>query len=292
MHTMAVPLIRGLAEVSERYEGFILDIWGVMHQGGPAYAHALDCLHRLHEAGKRIVFLSNAPRRAHHVARILAEKGVEPGWYDHVVSSGEGTRIALDERMPPMDTVGRRFLTIGAKGDDDLLEGLNFEQADTVEHADFLLAIGLDGAKPQVENHDTLLAAAYERGLPMVCVNPDKLVIRLGIREPCAGALAERYEALGGTVHYVGKPYEAVYGLCMSRLGLADKASVLTVGDGLETDIRGANAHGFESLLVTGGLLADALGIAPETSPEASALHAACRQAGATPQCATPLFAW
>lgn len=292
MQTMAAPIIKGLADISARYEGFILDIWGVMHQGGPAYDHALDCLRHLHDAGKRIVFLSNAPRRAHHVARILSEKGVDPAWYDHVVSSGEGGRIALAERQAPMDTVGRRFVMIGAKDDDDLLEGLDFEHTGTVEEADFLLAIGLDAEKPQVEDHETLLAAACARGLPMVCVNPDKLVVRLGNREPCAGALAVRYEALGGTVHYVGKPHGAVYELCMNRLGISDKTSVLTVGDGLETDIRGANAHGFDSLLVTGGLLADALGIAADSAPEAAALDEACTQAGAAPRYATPLFTW
>jgi len=207
---MTVQFVKGLAQVCGRYEGFILDIWGVMHQGGSAYPAALDCLQRLHDAGKRIVFLSNAPRRAHHVARILTEKGVDPAWYDGVVSSGEGTRIALENRQSPMDGVGRAYVIIGAPADDDLLDGLDFERVDAVEQADFLLAIGLGGANPRVADHEVLLTSAAARKLPMVCVNPDKLVIRLGVREPCAGALAERYTALGGEVHYVGKPYDTV----------------------------------------------------------------------------------
>ena len=129
------------------------------------------------------------------------------------------------------------------------------------------------------------------RDLPMICVNPDRLVIRLGVQEPCAGALAARYEAIGGRVRYFGKPYPEVYDLALAALDVPP-ARVLAVGDGLATDIAGANAAGLDSLLVTGGLLADTLDLAPGEAPSASDLEDACRNAGARPQAALSAFAW
>ena len=136
-----------------------------------------------------------------------------------------------------------------------------------------------------------MLQAAAARGLPMICVNPDLLVIRLGVQEPCAGALAARYEALGGRVRYFGKPYPDVYDLALARLGVPP-ARVLAVGDGLATDIAGADAAGLDSVLVTGGLLADALDLAPGAAPDAGTLDDACRAAEVRPRAALATFIW
>ena len=168
--------------------------------------------------------------------------------------------------------------------------GLDYAAAD-VAQADFLLGIGLDDGREAVKDHEPILLAAAARDLPMLCVNPDLLVIRLGIQEPCAGALAARYEAIGGRVRYYGKPHPDVYDLALARLELAP-SRVLAVGDGLGTDIAGANAVGLDSLLITGGLLADALDLAPGAAPSARALDEACRGAGARPSAALTTFVW
>ena len=125
----------------------------------------------------------------------------------------------------------------------------------------------------------------------MMCVNPDLLVIRLGVQEPCAGALAARYEELGGRVRYFGKPYPDVYDLTLSRLGLP-LTRVLAIGDGLATDIAGADAAGLDSVLVTSGLLAGELKLGPGKPPDARALDQACRAAGVRPRAALTTFAW
>ena len=288
---MTIPLVPGLAALADAYDGYILDVWGVMHQGGPAYPEALACVRRLREAGKRVVFLSNAPRLAGQVERVLNGKGVDAALYDAVVASGDAARRALaDPERLPFNGLGKRYHLLGPPGSDDVLEGLSYTDAE-IANADFLLGIGLDDGRETVEDHEPILQAAAARHLPMICVNPDLLVIRLGVQEPCAGALAARYEAIGGRVRYYGKPHPDVYDLALAALGVTP-ARVLAVGDGLATDIAGANAAGLDSLLITGGLLADALGLAPGAAPNPQALDDACRAAGARPSAALPAFIW
>ncbi|PPR24837.1 MAG: hypothetical protein CFH38_00778, partial [Alphaproteobacteria bacterium MarineAlpha10_Bin1] len=124
---MTIPLIRGLRELSSAYDGFILDIWGVVHQGGDAYPEAVECIRQLRAEGKRVVFLSNAPRRAEKVAQILADKGIPRDLYDGVLSSGEAARIAFEtENEAPLNALGRRYFLLAADGDDDLLHGLDY----------------------------------------------------------------------------------------------------------------------------------------------------------------------
>ena len=288
----AVPVLPGLAALAEDYDGFLLDVWGVMHQGGPAYPEAIECLHRLRRAGKRVVFLSNAPRRAAQVAAVLDGKGVGAALYDAVVSSGEAARRALAARArAPARRLGAVFRLLGPAYSADLLEGLGYTPTDDVATASFLLGIGLDDGRHSVEAHEPVLARAAARRLPMVCVNPDRLVIRLGRRELCAGTLAARYETLGGAVHYFGKPHAEVYALSLAALGLAPER-VLAIGDGLATDIAGATAAGLDSLLVTDGLLGDALGLPRGAVPPPPALEEACRAHGARPRAALATFAW
>lgn len=290
---MNIPLLPGLADFSEAYDGFILDIWGVMHQGGDAYGEAVDCVRRLRAAGKRVIFLSNAPRRAEKVAAILEDKGIARTLYDGVLSSGEAARLAFEASdTAALGKLGKRYFLLAAPDDDDLLHGLDYTPSATVAEADFLLAIGLSDARPNLAAHEPFLGEAASRGLTMLCVNPDREVIRLGARELCAGALAARYEQMGGTVIYVGKPHPFIYRLSLDMLGIAQQARVLAVGDGLETDISGARAAGIDALLVTGGLLAEALGVSRLEAPEPAALAALCRQANERPRAAIPALRW
>ena len=289
---MTIPIVPGLAALAADYDGYILDVWGVMHQGGPAYPEAIACVRRLREAGKRVVFLSNAPRLSHQVESVLNGKGVDKALYDAVVASGDATRQALADRShPAADGLGTRYHLLGPPWSDDVIDGLGYAPVGDIAEAEFLLGIGLDEGCNTVEAHEPVLQAAAARDLPMICVNPDLVVIRLGVQEPCAGALAARYEEFGGRVRYFGKPYPEVYDLALAALGLPP-SRVLAVGDGLATDIAGAAAAGLDSLLITGGLLADALDLAPGEAPSARALEEACRAAGVRPSKALSTFVW
>ncbi len=287
----SIPLVGGLAAIAGGYDGFILDLWGVLHDGVRPYPGAVDALRELKRRRKRVVVLSNAPRRAAAVARRAGEIGIAAELYDSLHSSGEETWRLLKERSHPVvGRLGRRVFLLVPKHDRSLLDGLDLASVRTPAEAAFVLVTGLTDAGETVADYEQPLAAAAALRRPMVCANPDLEVIRDRVREPCAGALARRYEALGGPVHYVGKPYPAVYRRCLAQLGMAP-SRILAVGDSLRTDVAGAGGVGIDSLLVTGGIHVDELG-GDDLGPDPAKLAAACASAGLRPTYAMPRFAW
>ena len=283
----------GFSEIAEGYEAAIVDLWGVLHDGVQAFPDALDCLLRLKQAGRKVSILSNAPRRATAVAARNAELGIEPRHFDHLHSSGEDCWQHLRSR--PDDwyrALGRRCLHVGPGRDWGLREGLDLDFVDQVAEADFLLNSGADEPEDRPEDFDGILDPALAGDLPMICANPDLVVVRGGRREICAGAIAERYAAKGGRVRYHGKPNPGVFEACVAALGPARKRGVLVIGDSLATDIAGANAAGLDSLLITGGIHADALGVDSHELPDPGRLAALCEQAGARPSAVLPELRW
>jgi HAD superfamily hydrolase (TIGR01459 family) len=252
---MTVRLIDGMRELAPRYDGFILDLWGVVHDGVAPFPGVLDCMERLIGGGKRLVLLSNAPRRADDVVRRIEKIGVPPGLYHSVLSSGEEAWQHLHRRDEPFyAALGRRCLHICSERDLEIREGLDLEWVDTAEEADFILNTGPAEWEDTHEDYAPLLQAARARDLPMVCANPDLVVIHAGRPALCAGAIAEQYEALGGRVRWHGKPYPSVYDSCLDLLEIANRSRILAIGDSLRTDIAGAAGAGIDSLLVVGGI--------------------------------------
>ena len=277
---MSIPLLSGIAPIAGRYDGFILDLWGVLHDGAHPMPGAVEALHRLREMGKRIVILSNAPRRSASVVERIAEIGIARTLYDDLLSSGEATWRWLKQGGPS----GRRLFPIMAARDGSMLDGLDFEMASKIEAADFILNTGVESANDKVEDFENILRAGAARGLPMVCANPDLVVIHRGKAEICAGAIAQRYEEQGGLVHYFGKPHAPIYRDCFALLGVADHRRILAVGDSLRTDIAGANAAGIDGLLVLGGIHQEEL-----TDGD---LESVIRRQGVIPSAAVPVFRW
>lgn len=282
-----------VSELADRFDALILDLWGVVMDGHHAYAGAPECLAELHARGKTVILLSNAPRREQAVVERLAGMGIDHALYDRIVTSGEASRIALETRADPaFAAMGRRFLYIGPTKDAGLLDGLDYTPT-PVEDADFVLNTGIEEDDDPLEKYDAVLRAACARGLPMVCTNPDRVVVRhTGQRVLCAGALAEAYEAMGGTAHYFGKPYGGVYQVCFDILDGIDPARVLAVGDTLETDIAGAQAVGLKTVLVQGGVLAEPLDIAWGTSVPPDRLEKLCVEHGVIPDMTIPALVW
>jgi HAD superfamily hydrolase (TIGR01459 family) len=249
-----------LGELALRYDGFILDLWGVIHDGVAPLPGAVECLAALKDRGKQIVLLSNAPRRSDDVVARLTRIGVPP-LYDHVMSSGEETWQHLFRRDDPFYArLGRRCLHIGSERDTGIREGLALEFVDRVTEAELILNTGPAGWDDRLEDYDPVLQPARDRDLPMVCANPDLVVLFQGRLALCAGALARRYEELGGRVRWHGKPYPSVYDACLGLLGIADRGRILAIGDSLRTDIAGAAASGLDSLLIAGGVHAEEFG--------------------------------
>jgi HAD superfamily hydrolase (TIGR01459 family) len=277
---VSIPLLSGIAPIAGRYEGFILDLWGVLHDGAHPMPGAVEALHHLRDAGKRIVILSNAPRRAAPVIQRISEIGIARELYDDLLSSGEATWRWLKRGEPG----GRRLYPIMAARDGSMLDGLDFDVVKTIEAADLILNTGVESANDRVEDFEDVLGAAALRGLTMVCANPDLVVIHRGKAEICAGAIAQRYEELGGPVQYFGKPHAPIYRDCFALLGVADRRRILAVGDSLRTDIAGANAAGIDGLLVLGGIHQEEL--------TGGDLETVIRRQGVIPTAAVPVFRW
>ncbi|MGH7029342.1 MAG: TIGR01459 family HAD-type hydrolase [Stellaceae bacterium] len=290
---MAVLSIPGIAAVAERYDGYILDLWGVIHDGVAPLPGAIDCMRALIAAGNRIALLSNAPRRADDVVRRIAEIGVPVGTYHHVMSSGEEAWQCLNRRDEPFyAALGRRCLHICSERDLEIREGLGLDYVDTAEAAQFILNTGPAGWDDTVEDYAPLLRRALAMGLPMICANPDFVVMHGARLALCAGALAQWYEQEGGQVRWHGKPYRSVYDSCLALLGIDERSRILAVGDSLRTDIAGAAAAGLDSLFIAGGIHAQEFGISGAGEPGLASLDSALTAGRYAPVAVASRFCW
>jgi HAD superfamily hydrolase (TIGR01459 family) len=246
-------LLPGIGAVAERFAGFLLDQWGVLHDGERTLPGAREAVDALLARGARIVLLSNSGRRAATNRARLAALGFAPERLAGVVTSGEAAWRFLKERPgPPWSELGRRCLLLTIGGDLGPVEGPDLELVKTPEEADFLLVSGLDG-KP-AEAWRPLAEAARARDLPMICSNPDKFAPSPTGFVESPGLLAALYEALGGRVIRVGKPYPPIYAICLEALSGVPRQRILAVGDSLEHDVAGAHARGLATCLVTSGI--------------------------------------
>jgi len=285
-------LISGIREIAPDYDGFILDLWGVLHDGTRPYPGVLDCLHELRAAGKRICLLSNAPRRVGAVIRRLRELGFPDDAYDHVMTSGEATHEALIDAPDAFHRdLGRRCLHIGPDRDDVHVDA-GLDIVARPEDATFVLCTGIDDFSETVADYAEILEACARRKLPMVCANPDLVVVVGGTMAICAGTLAAHYETLGGRVAYHGKPYAPVYDRCLNLLGIGDRGRIVAVGDSFRTDIAGANSAGIDSVLVIGGIHAEELALPPHNTPDPQKIAAAALETGSNPTWVVPGFFW
>ena len=252
---MTLRAIAGMRALAPVYDGFIMDLWGVVHDGTAPFPGVLDCMEKLIATGKRLVLLSNAPRRSEDVKRRIAALGVPEALYHGVMSSGEEAWQYLCRRDDAFYSgLGRKCLHIGSDRDMEIRDGLALAFVETPGEADFILNTGPAGWEDTIEDYAPVLNAARDRDLPMVCANPDLVVIHGGRPALCAGALAEHYEAIGGRVRWHGKPHPSVYDSCLELLGIADRRRLLAIGDSLRTDIAGAANAGIDSLLIAGGV--------------------------------------
>lgn len=289
MTSTATPLIAGLDAIAERYDGYLIDLWGVMHDGVAVYPAARHCLERLAERGARVVLLSNAPRRSGEAVIRNEKLGIPRQLYRKLVTSGEESWRDLAARADPFwQDVGPRYFPIMAERDRSVIEGLALTPV-SVAAADFLLCTGVEDDKVRVEDFDAALDIAARRGLKMLCANPDLEVVRGGVREICAGAVAAAYERRGGEVRYHGKPHAPIYRRCFEEMIGIPPARILAIGDSLRTDIAGAAAAGIASLFVTDGIHGAELGGA---SPDPAKLARKLAAAAAQPTYVSGRLSW
>ncbi len=254
MLTLSPPFVPGLSVLAADYDAVLCDVWGVLHNGVGAFPGAPDALIRYRESGGKVVLLTNAPRPSGPIHEQLARLGIGREAYDDLLTSGDVTRVTLEERPE------RRVLHIGPERDLALYEGLPHTLVSDAE-AEVIVVTGLaDDTVETPDDYRPRLAALAARGLPLVCANPDIVVERGTQKVWCAGALARVYaDELAGNVTLIGKPFAPVYAEARRRVARllgrpAEEARVLAIGDGLATDIRGAYSQRFDVLFVTGGI--------------------------------------
>lgn len=251
---MSVELLDGLRHLADRYDGFILDQWGVLHDGRAAYPGAVECLWQLKELGKFTVILSNSGKRGHANEARLAALGFERGSYGQLITSGDVAWEALKARVDPFyRKLDGRCCLISSDGDASVVEGLALDVVSDGEDADFILLAGLGGLDIE-RQYRFVLTTALAQGLPMLCVNPDITRLVDGGLAPGSGALALSYEGLGGEVHYVGKPHPEVYTYCRALFDAHSVRRIVTIGDSLQHDVAGGCAAGFETVFISGGI--------------------------------------
>lgn len=283
--------LQGLREVADAFDAWVVDQFGVLHDGRRAYPGAADALRRLVARGDPVIVLSNSGKRdAVNEAR-LAARGFGPDTHTALLTSGELTHRMLAQRGDRFfASLGPRCRLIANDADRSLVDGLPVE---TVEHAgaaDFVL-IGGVGDQHDPHAFDAEFGAAIARGVPALCANPD--LSRLDHAEivPSSGALAQRYEALGGTVRRIGKPHPEVYAWCSEQLRRAGRHRIAMVGDSLAHDLAGAQQAGWRTVLVAGGVHRDALLVAGDR--EAALQRAlAAHGLGTPPDAVLDRLAW
>jgi HAD superfamily hydrolase (TIGR01459 family) len=249
MTPAAIPILSSITELSHPCDAWIVDIWGVMHNGARAYAAAAAACHRFRRGGGTVVLLSNAPRPFRAVAHQLTAFGVDPESYDGGLTSGDVTRGLLEAWS------NRSLLHIGPERDKGLFEGLT-ARLTTPDRAEAIVCSGLwDDTCETPANYGALFEALAVRRLPMLCANPDLVVERGNKLVYCAGALAALYAEKGGEVIYAGKPHLPIYEHTFAALErLAGRAlareRILAIGDGIDTDLLGAHRAGLRSVFI------------------------------------------
>ena len=269
------------------YSGFIIDLWGVIHDGVTPYVGAVACLEHLRDAGKPVVLLSNAPRRADTARRGMRTMGIDDALTTRLLTSGEACHAMLKQRRDEwFARLGRRSYHLGPERDRGLLDGTGMEEAARPDLADWVLNTGPDDRRDpnDLSLYEHELLACLAAGLPMLCANPDLEVVRGGRRVLCAGSLARRYTELGGAVRLIGKPDPAIYRSVLATLSLP-ASRVLAVGDSLRTDIAGAKGAGIASCWVLGGIHSNLLTDLKAAEGEAAGL-------GLSPVATVPALIW
>jgi len=251
---MTAPLpITGLSAVADRYDVLLSDVWGVIHNGRESFRAACEALTRWRAERGPVILISNAPRPSSAVHSQLDQLGVPRAAWSAFISSGDATRILLSGRAP-----GPAW-AIGPEKDAALYEGLDLAFAGP-ETASFISCTGpYDDDVEGPDDYEERFKVALARGLPMICANPD-IVVQKGDRLIyCGGALAQRYEEMGGEVIMAGKPHAPIYDLCLTEAQMLlgrtlDRSRVLCIGDAVATDAKGANDQGLDVLFVASGI--------------------------------------
>lgn len=283
---MSVQMINGLSEIADSYDLFLIDQWGVLHNGQDLHPGAMAAMNGLKRAGKKVVILSNSGKRVADSYERLSKLGIGRDLYIDVVTSGETVHAAFMARNDPFyHALGSRVLVYSWDDNRGIIEGTGLTEVHSLDEADFILCAGTDRMALSAYEEDLQVAA--ERGLPMICANPDMVSVDPdGTLKMCPGTVARAYEELGGVVRWHGKPTREIYEHCYRIAGPFGKA--IGIGDSLAHDIKGAENGDADSLFICGGIHSTELG----DPPNEGGVEGLAAEYGVHPDYASPMFNW
>lgn len=269
----SIPILSSIAPLAAETDAWLVDIWGVMHNGVTPFAEAGAACARFREDGGTVLLLSNSPRPAAGVKVQLDQIGVGADAYDAILSSGDATRELIGEYE------GAAVFHLGPERDAPIFDGLDVKRvgAGAQEGAAVIVCTGLfDDTTESPDDYAELLETFARRSVPMICANPDVRVERGGQIVYCAGALAEAYGALGAEVKLAGKPHRPIYDMAFARIAdlrgrPVSRSRMLAIGDGVNTDIAGAIGAGVRAVYVASRVHMDGSAL---TTQELSAMFA------------------
>ncbi len=244
-----IPILNSISGLARRYDAWLADIWGVMHNGVRPFPQAVEACRVFREGGGVVILISNAPRPRETVAVQLREVGVPADCYDGIATSGDVTRMLMAKYA------GEAVFHLGPERDLPIFDGLRVTLG-SVADSTAVVCSGLRNDETETpDDYAGLLAEFYQHRLPMICANPDVKVERGDMLIYCAGAIAEAYAKIGGKVIYAGKPHKPIYDLAlalvMAKHGSAvPRHRIIAIGDGIRTDIAGAAAQKIDSIYV------------------------------------------
>ena len=267
-------IITALSEISGRYKAMFVDLWGCLHNGVTAYPEAVAAMQDYRKAGGVVVLVTNAPRARSGVERQLVKFGVPEDAWDTIATSGDSARMAMFR-----GAVGRKVYFVGQDHDLKFFEPLKIIE-DPVDvtsvplaEAEGIVCCGPFNPEAELDEMRADFLYAKQKGMKLLCANPDIVVDRGDIREWCAGALARMYTEMGGESLYFGKPHPPIYDLAHRRLAEIGhefpNELILAIGDGAHTDIAGAMGEDLDSLFISGGLAAEATKTSHQPDPDA-----------------------
>lgn len=249
----------GLYELMDSYDAFIMDQWGVLHNGIQTYDGVIDTLNHLKQRKKQVVILSNSAKRSDDNVERLKKLGIKPSMYKGVVTAGEVTWRGLQEQKDaPFKGLGQKCYLITRDNDRALLNGLDIEVVSDIEQAQFILMTSFDSPKLKLEDLDPVFKKAVGKRLPAICANPDMVTVYGHERAVGPGAVAKRYHDLGGMVHLIGKPHKAIFRFAQGLFENIIPSRILVIGDSLQHDIAGAMGVDMDNAFITSGIHASA----------------------------------
>ncbi len=247
----------GISDISDSYAGFIIDQWGVLHDGDKPYEGVVECLKELKSRKKFIIILSNSGKRADVNKERLKKIGIGPTLYDELLTSGEMTWQGIhDQDDDIFGGLGKKCYLISRGGDRSIIDGLDIQVVDDIKEASFLLISGADSPDKTLEDYEPILKEAARLRLKTLCANPDSHGVHGSGVIMGPGTLARRFEDFGGVPHYIGKPHKPIFKRCIKMLQDREiyPGQTIVIGDAVAHDILGGALVNIDTCLVKQGL--------------------------------------